>query len=86
MSLPPLLLTTCGFDKTATAPVLAFQALVLAATAAGLWGVSRFRERTGLRYALMALGVLIFELPPRRCGTITASAGGPISTAMSAGC
>jgi hypothetical protein len=55
-------LLACGFDRTPTPPVLLFQALLLAATAAGLWTVSRFRERTGLRFAVMALGVLIFEL------------------------
>ena len=42
--------------------VLAFQALVLAATAAGLWLVSRWRDRVPLRFGVMALGVLIFQL------------------------
>jgi hypothetical protein len=60
--LSPLLLTACGFDKATTPPVLAFQAAVLAATAAGLWAVSRVRDRVGLRFAVMALGVLIFQL------------------------
>ncbi|MFM7266076.1 MAG: hypothetical protein ACKOZW_10920 [Cyanobium sp.] len=58
----PLLLTACGFDKSPTPPVLALQALVLAATAAGLWLVSRWRDRAPLRFGLMGLGVLIFQL------------------------
>lgn len=58
----PLLLTACGFDKSPTPAVLAFVLAVLAATAAGLWAVSRLRNRVGLRYGVMALGVLIFQL------------------------
>lgn len=57
-----LLLTVCGFDKTPTPAVLVFQAVVLAATAAGLVWLARFRDRMPLRFAVMALGVLIFEL------------------------
>lgn len=58
----PLLLTACGFDKSPTPPVLVLQAVVLAATAAGLWLVSRWRDRVPLRFALMALGVLLFQM------------------------
>lgn len=59
---PALLLTACGFDKTPTPAVLVFQAAVLAATAAGLAWLARWRRQVPLRLAVMALGVLIFEL------------------------
>jgi hypothetical protein len=57
-----ILLTACGVDRTATLAGLGFQAAVLAASAAGLAWLARFRERLGQRVAVMALGVLIFEL------------------------
>ena len=58
----PLLLTACAVDRTATVGGLGFQAAVLAAAAAGLVWLARFRERLPARVAAMAVGVLIFEL------------------------
>lgn len=57
-----LLLTACGVDRTITLGGLGFQLAVLAASAAGLAWLARFRQRLAPRVAAMALGVLIFEL------------------------
>ncbi|MFY8149580.1 MAG: hypothetical protein ACOVNL_10250 [Prochlorococcaceae cyanobacterium] len=57
-----LLLTACGVDRTATLAGLGFQGGVVAASAAGLAWLAHFRDRLGLRLAVMAVGVLIFEL------------------------
>ncbi|MEB3198894.1 MAG: hypothetical protein VKK62_00015 [Synechococcaceae cyanobacterium] len=58
--LPPLL--ACSFSRDPTPASLLFQLGLLIACGAGLLWLSRFCDRLPLRLALMALGVLLFEL------------------------
>ena len=50
------------FDKTPTTSILIFESLVLLAFVAALWFLPRLAKRVPLRFALMACGVLIFEM------------------------
>ncbi len=50
------------FDKTPTPGILAFEGIVVLGFLAALLILSRFVKRVPLRFALMACGVLIFEL------------------------
>jgi hypothetical protein len=52
----------CAVDKSPTTATLVFQLVVVAATVAALSALSRFRDRVPLRFGLMALGVMIFEV------------------------
>jgi hypothetical protein len=51
-----------NFDKTPTPGILAFEGAVLAACMVTVFVLSKFEKRVLLRFGLLAIGVLIFEL------------------------
>lgn len=52
----------CDFDKVATAPIIIFEAVTIIGAIASLGILSKFTDRVLLRYLVVAIGVLIFEL------------------------
>ncbi|MFK0733199.1 MAG: hypothetical protein ACFKPT_08235 [Gloeotrichia echinulata GP01] len=52
----------CSFDKTPTVPIVIFELFVVAVFAGSLLFLSKIKDRIWLRFAIMAVGVLIFEL------------------------
>lgn len=58
----PHLLNSCAFDKTATGPIIGFEIFILLGTLAALLILRRFTDKIWQRYAIIAGGVLIFEL------------------------
>jgi hypothetical protein len=57
----PKLIATCSFDKTATGGIIAFEVVVLLGWVASLFILPRFKDKIWRRYAIMALGVFVFE-------------------------
>ena len=62
LGLPPLLNGSCAVDKTLTAASLNAELVGLVLVLVGLAWLSRLRDRLPTHFALMALGVLFFEL------------------------
>jgi hypothetical protein len=52
----------CSFDKTPTVPIVIFELFVVAVFASALFFLSKIKDKIWLRFAIMAVGVLIFEL------------------------
>lgn len=57
-----MFIATCNFDKTATTPIIFFELFVVATFAASLFLLPKIKDKTWLRFSIMAVGVLIFEL------------------------
>lgn len=58
----PILLVSCGFDKTPTTASVGVELALLAAAAAGIAWLSQRCDRLPARLLAMAAGVLLFEL------------------------
>ncbi|MEY3299365.1 MAG: hypothetical protein RLZZ597_2625 [Cyanobacteriota bacterium] len=56
------LLGNCAFEKTATPATLFFQGVVFLTVGLGLWFLSKIQTQIFVRFGIMAVGVLIFEL------------------------
>ncbi len=52
----------CNFDKTPTAAIIIFEIAVLLGSAIALFLLSKRKEKIGLRFLIMAIGIFIFEL------------------------
>ena len=57
----PQLIATCAFEKTATGPIIAFEACIIIGTIIVLWMVSRLQDKIWQRYLIVAVGVFLFE-------------------------
>jgi hypothetical protein len=57
----PRLIATCSFDKTASAGIIAFEIVIILGWVASLFILPRFKDKLWQRYAVMILGVFIFE-------------------------
>ncbi len=62
LALAPLIGSSCAVDRTTTPAVIAFELAGLVLLLAALWWLRRLRDRLPMRLALMAIGVLSFEL------------------------
>jgi len=56
------LLAHCSFDKNATLPIILFEAFIFAGVGASFFILRKVKDRIWLRFLVMSLGVLIFEL------------------------
>jgi hypothetical protein len=61
LKLSPIL-ANCSFDKTPTVPIIIFELFVVAVFAGTLFVLPKIKDRIWLRFTVMAVGVLIFEL------------------------
>jgi len=57
----PNLLRTCAFDKTATPAIIAFEIFIVLGWIASIFVLAKFNDKIWQRYAIMAVGVFIFE-------------------------
>ena len=55
-------LAHCNFDKTPTTPIVLFELFIFAGVAASFFILSKVTNKIWLRFLVMSLGVLIFEL------------------------
>lgn len=58
----PLIFAHCNFEKTATLPILGFETLILIATGLFFWLFHKVKPQIWLRFLIMSVGVLLFEL------------------------
>lgn len=58
----PPLLANCSFDKTPTLPIVVFEVLILLGVAASALILTKIKDKMPLRFLVMAIGVLLFEL------------------------
>lgn len=58
----PNLLASCAFDKTPTGSIIAFEIFVILGTIATLFIMRRLTDKIWQRYAIIAAGVLIFQI------------------------
>ena len=56
------LLGHCAFEKAATPATLIFQIVVFTAVGVGLWFLNKIQTQILVRFGIVAVGVLIFEL------------------------
>jgi hypothetical protein len=56
------LLAHCSFDKNASLQIILFEAFILAGAGASLFILTKVKDKIWLRFLVMSLGVLIFEL------------------------
>jgi len=52
----------CNFDKTPTAAIIVFEIVVVLGSAIALFFLTKLKEKIGLRFLIMAIGIFIFEL------------------------
>jgi hypothetical protein len=57
----PQLIAACTFEKTATGPIIVFEAFVIIGTIIALWLLSRLQDKIRQRYLIVAVGVFLFE-------------------------
>jgi hypothetical protein len=57
----PNLARLCAFDKSATGGIIAFEIFIIAGWIASFFVLARFKDKIWQRYAIMAIGVFIFE-------------------------
>ena len=56
------LLAHCSFDKNATLPIILFEAFIFAGVGASFFILGKVKDKIWLRFLVMSVGVLIFEL------------------------
>ncbi|GET38025.1 hypothetical protein [Microseira wollei] len=56
------LLANCSFDKNATLPIILFEAFIFAGVGASFFILRKVKDKIWLRFLVMSVGVLIFEL------------------------
>ena len=57
----PKLAELCAFDKTATGGIIAFEIFIILGWIASFFVLARFKDKIWQRYAIMAIGVFVFE-------------------------
>jgi hypothetical protein len=57
----PKLSQLCAFDKTASGGIIAFEVFIILGWLASLFILPKFKDKIWQRYAIMAIGVFIFE-------------------------
>src|SRR3989337_3475234 len=55
-------LLACNFDKTPTLPIISFELFVIIGTIIALFVLSKISKKVLLRYFIITIGVLIFEI------------------------